>query len=219
MKKPDETSEWFEIAREIAQAERELGIERWVSVSIERVGRDGVREQLYQYDLPRELKKRREWVIDWRCNRFRCQYPRDRITAYSSYYDRRTGLHTGMDHILGRVAAAKAQITRVERAIARYIEHERWDNMFFDAATDERLRMFSAKLERKRENYAVMCRMLDAAVEERRQRPDAYKLFHGFERLGLFDTPEQARDFATRCGHAGSFTLLGPKGYKRGWTR
>ena len=49
---------WWEYARELAKAERELKIEKWVYISIEYKEENGERVVLYHYDLPRELHER-----------------------------------------------------------------------------------------------------------------------------------------------------------------
>ena len=49
---------WWEYARELAKAERELKIEKWVDISIEYKEENGERIVLYHYDLPRELHER-----------------------------------------------------------------------------------------------------------------------------------------------------------------
>ena len=54
---------WWEYARELAKAERELKIEKWVYISIEYKEENGERVVLYHYDLPRELHERYRWVI------------------------------------------------------------------------------------------------------------------------------------------------------------
>ena len=49
---------WWEYARELAKAERELKIEKWVYISIEYKEENGVRVVLYHYVLPRDLHER-----------------------------------------------------------------------------------------------------------------------------------------------------------------
>lgn len=63
--------DWMEYARELARAERELRVERWVFISIECKDEAGNPIRLHSYDLPRELHKRYRWVVRWReagCN-------------------------------------------------------------------------------------------------------------------------------------------------------
>lgn len=65
--------DWMEYARELARAERELRIERWVFISIEYKDDAGNPIRLHSYDLPRDLHERNRWVIRWReagCNAF-----------------------------------------------------------------------------------------------------------------------------------------------------
>ena len=84
--------DWMEYARELARAERELRIERWVFISIECKDDAGNPVRLHSYDLPRELHERYRWVVRWREARLQCLYPKRQISTYYSYYDRRTGL-------------------------------------------------------------------------------------------------------------------------------
>lgn len=65
--------DWMEYARELAHAERELRIERWVFISIECKDEADNPVRLHSYDLPRELHERYRWVVRWReadCNAY-----------------------------------------------------------------------------------------------------------------------------------------------------
>ena len=73
--------DWWEYAKDLARAERELQIERWVYVSIEYKDEAGRRCRLHSYDLPRELHERYRWVIRWREAKLQCQYPRENINV------------------------------------------------------------------------------------------------------------------------------------------
>lgn len=106
---------WWEYARELAKAERELKIEKWVYISIEYKEENGERVVLYHYDLPRELHERYRWVIRWREAKLLCQYPKKNIHTYYSYYDKRTGLNTDFNSLLSKLTSTKAQITIAER--------------------------------------------------------------------------------------------------------
>lgn len=50
--------DWMEYARELARAERELRIERWVFISIEYKDEAGNPVRLHSYNLHRELHER-----------------------------------------------------------------------------------------------------------------------------------------------------------------
>jgi len=143
--------DWWEYAKDLARAERELQIERWVYISIEYKDEAGRKCRLHSYDLPRELHERYRWVIRWREARLQCQYPRENINTYYSYYDKRTGLRTDFNSCLMKLAAAKAQITRAERKEAEYLAYQRLNNLFFDEQTDEQLFKFRQKLRTKKE--------------------------------------------------------------------
>ena len=140
-------------AKDQARAEKELKIEPWVTISLGRRLTDGTNEQLYSYDLPREMLERWMWVIRWRLAKMQCKYPRCHISTYYHYYDKRTGLDTGFGSLLYKLSAAKAQITKVEKAIAGYIEFQSANNMFFNLETDEMLIKAKRKLETKQQNY------------------------------------------------------------------
>lgn len=212
------TAEFIQYAKDVAQAERELKIEQWVGISFEMIRRgDGSRQVLHQIDIPRRMLERWQWVIKWRTAKLKCQYPRDIVRACMGFYDKRTGLDTGMNSLLGKLTAAKAQITKVERAIARYIDHETQNNLFFVAATDERLQAAQAKLERKKQNYTEACNILRQAVDEHRNRSKAFRLYIGFQKLGGFDTYADAKQYAHETGLSGAFNILGEKGYRDSW--
>ncbi len=98
-----------------------------------------------------------------------------------------------------------------------YVEYETHNNLFFDAATDERLAKAKAKLEQKKRNYETIYNILRHEVEEHRKQPGKFKLFIGFKRLGIFDSISQAKKYADRSGLWGAFNLLGDKGYRDSW--
>ena len=139
---------WWEYARELAKAERELKIEKWVYISIEYKEENGERVVLYHYDLPRELHERYRWVIRWREAKLLCQYPKKNIHTYYSYYDKRTGLNTDFNSLLSKLTSAKAQITIAER--------KEQNNLFFNEQTDEQLIKFRKKLSKKRQQYTEL---------------------------------------------------------------
>lgn len=156
--------DWWEYARELAKAERELKIEQWVFISIEYKDADGRTHRLHSYDLPRELHEKYRWVVRWREARLQCLYPRETISGYYCYYDKRTGLKTGFNSCLSKLAAAKAQITIAERKEKDYLDYQRQNNLFFDEQTDEELIKFRIKLRTKKENYAALSEVTKTEV-------------------------------------------------------
>ena len=156
--------DWWEYARELAKAERELKIEQWVFISIEYKDADGHTHRLHSYDLPRELHEKYRWVVRWREARLQCLYPRETISGYYCYYDKRTGLKTGFNSCLSKLAAAKAQITIAERKEKDYLDYQRQNNLFFDEQTDEELIKFRIKLRTKKENYAALSEVTKTEV-------------------------------------------------------
>ncbi|NDV64691.1 hypothetical protein [Bacteroides sp. 224] len=204
---------WMQYAKDLAKAERELKIEHWVYISFEVRNPDRSREVLHTIDIPRDMLDRWRWVINWRKAKLICKYPRKNIDVLFCYYDKRTGLHTGFDFILGKVASAKAQITKVERTIARYIDYNTHNNLFFNIETDEQLQKAYSKLEQKKENYQKMYRMLQDEIKKHRENSDKYKLFIGFKKLGEFDSISKAKQYADNSGYTGAFNLIGDKYY------
>ena len=208
--------DWMQDAKDLARAERELKIEHWVYISFEIRHPDRHREVLHTIDLPRDMLERWRWLIEWRKAKLVCKNPRKKIDVSFCYYDKRTGLHTGFDFILGKVTSAKAQITKVERAITRYIDYEKQNNLFFNAETDKQLQKAYAKLEQKKENYTKLHTMLQEEVKKHKENSNVYKLFIGFKKLGEFDTISEAKQYANNSGLTGAFSLLGYK-YRDSW--
>lgn len=208
--------DWMQYAKDLAKAERELKIEHWVYITFEVRDENRNREILHKIDLPRDMVDRWLWLIEWRKAKLVCKYPRRKITVYHCAYDKRTGLQTGFNFLLTKVASAKAQITKVEREIAKYIDYMTQNNLFFDAETDERLLKASAKLEKKKQNYNEAYAILQTEVIKHKQNKDMYKLFIGFKKLGEFKTILEAKQFADKCGEMGVFNLIGDK-YRDSW--
>lgn len=68
---------------------------------------------------------------------------------------------------LSKLISAKAQITKAERRMNEYIEHNRQNNMLFDENTDDELVKFKAKLNRKKIECAECEKRLEKLVERR----------------------------------------------------
>ena len=209
----EKTDDMLQEAKDLARAERELEIEHWVYISFEIRHADRNREVLHTIDIPRRMLVRWEWLINWRKAKYVCKYPRKNIQVSHCYYDKRTGLHTGFDFILGKVAAAKAQITKVERLIGQYIEYKKHNDLFFDIETDEQLLKAYVKLGEKKENYNKIYIMLQDEVKKHRENSNIYKLFIGFKKLGEFNSIQEAKMFAKEMNVTGRFSLLGDKYY------
>lgn len=148
--------DWIEYAREYAKVQREKKIEKWVCITIEYRTTERQRIVLFRYDFPRDVYERRQWVIRWRHARLLCQYPRENVQTYFSYYDKRTGLSMDFGSALSRLSAAKAQITISRRKEQEYLAYQRQNNMFFDEAEDETLAKFRRKLQAKINKYAEL---------------------------------------------------------------
>ena len=140
---------FIQIAKDYAKAEKELDVQRWVFISIERTDESGTNIRLFSYDLPREVYERRRWVIEWRKSKLVCQYPKGNVSVFHSYYDKRLGLNKRMNEDLQRLISAKAQVTKVRRKIDEYLAYNRANNLFFDVSTDADLQKAYEKLATK----------------------------------------------------------------------
>lgn len=141
--------DFIQMAKDYAKAEKELEVQHWVFISIERTDGRCNYERLFCYDLPREVYERRRWVIEWRKSRFVCKYPKGNIRCYTSYYDKRLGMDTRLNEDLHRLISAKAQVTKVRRKIEEYVAYNRANNLFFDENTDTDLQKAREKLATK----------------------------------------------------------------------
>lgn len=169
MGKQEDVSYWFQYAKDLAKAERELKVEQWVEVTIY-YGYAEKQVSLYHYNLPREMYFRYQWVIRWRVAKLQCQYPRQIVSTSLYFYDKRSGESMEVSGRLSKLISAKAQITKAERTMNKYIEHNRQNNMFFDESTDEKLVKFREKLERKKIECAECEKQLELLVKTIRNR-------------------------------------------------
>ena len=141
--------DFIQLAKDYAKAERELGVQHWVFISIEHTDGNGNYERLFSYDLPREVYERRRWVVEWRRAKLVCQYPKGNVTCYSHYYDKRLGKDKRLNEDLRRLTGAKAQVTKERRRIEEYVAWNRANNLFFDESTDKALHKARRKLAAK----------------------------------------------------------------------
>lgn len=167
MGKQESMGDWFQMAKDLAKAERELKIEQWVEVTIY-YGYAEKQVSLYHYNLPREMYFRYQWVIRWRVAKFQCQYPKQTVSTSLYFYDKRSGESMEVGSCLSKLISAKAQVTKADRIMRDYIEYNRQHNLFFDEENDEELIKFKEKLERKKANVAECEKRLELLVERRR---------------------------------------------------
>lgn len=163
MGKQEKSDYFIQMAKDYARAEKELGVQRWVIISIEKTDNCGNKERLFSYDLPREVYERRRWVIEWKRSRFVCKYPKGNVTCYTCYYDKRLGTDIRLNEDLQRLISAKAQVTKVRRKIDEYVAYNRANNMFFDEHTD-------ADLQKAREKLTMKIADVQAAEERLKNR-------------------------------------------------
>lgn len=173
MGKQENIGSFYEEAKEIAKAEKSIGAERWVKVSIERNVRGDFQNCIvtHTYDLPVDMVKRWEWVIRWRRARTQCQFPRDIITQSCFYYKKVLGVTINMQHDLDRFISAKAQVTKQRNILNAYIEQRRKENdLFYDENRDEQLMKVKKKLALKEKNVAEAEKRLMLKVAEAKRK-------------------------------------------------
>ena len=162
--------DFIQMAKDFAKAERELGVQKWVSISIERMDNDRNREQIFNYDLPREVYERWEWVVNWRRAKLVCKYPKDHVNCYFSFYDKRLGNYPKFTSDLKTLTSAKAQVTRVQRKIDEYIAYNKANNLFFDENTDEDLLKARKKLVLKMANVKAAEERLKQKIKQVKEK-------------------------------------------------
>lgn len=140
--------DFIQMAKDYARAEKELEVQKWCYIQYERTTEDGRTEKIFNYDLPREILDRKEWVIRWRWAKLICQYPKGNVQYYVSFYDKRLGNNPEFTECLHRLANCKAQVTRMKRIIKSYLDDKKGD-LFFDERTDKDLQRARKKLARK----------------------------------------------------------------------
>lgn len=145
--------EWQEHCGIIDKTHKELNIRPYCKVTITRRKPDGSPEVLHEYDLPREMVWRYNWVLEWRKARFVCKYPRDSVRLNFHFYDRKSGLEMGYQTLLSKKVAARALMTKYTNLRTRYVE-EKEKELFFDPETDEVLKKADAKIRRAEQKFA-----------------------------------------------------------------
>lgn len=167
MGKQESMGDWFQMAKDYAKAEKELKVEKWVEVTLY-YGYADKQVSLYHYNLPREMYFRYQWVIRWRMAKLQCKYPKQIISISLYFYDKRSGESMDVSSCLSKLISAKAQVTKAERMMREYIEHNRQNNMFFDENADEELVKFNEKLDRKKANVAEYEKRLEQLVKRKK---------------------------------------------------
>lgn len=147
-----EAATFMTMVKYYIQAEKELEAQSWVHISIQYTDKSGIIHRLFTYDLPREVYERRSWVPEWRQAKFKCKFPRENVSCYFCYYDKRLGNDSKLNADFKRLIAAKAQVTRMQNKIEEYVKYERENNMFFDEDSDPNLMRARKKLEFKKSN-------------------------------------------------------------------
>ena len=162
--------DFMQLAKDYAKAEKELEVQRWVFISIERTDENCNYERLFSYDLPREVYESRRWVVEWRRARLVCQYPKGNVKCYFSYYDKRLGTNIRLNEDLRRLISAKAQVTKIQRKIDEYVAYNLANNLFFDENTDADLRKAREKL---------LAKMFAVQAAEERMKLKIKQIYNG----------------------------------------
>ena len=168
-KNNDNVGEWFQEAKEIAKAEKSMGVERWVKIYIERVVDDNYQnvQVIHKYDIPVRLAERYDWVIRWRKAKMQCLYPRDLVRQSSCYYKKVMGVTIKMQEDLDRLISEKAQLTKQRNIINAYVDEKRKANdMFYDERDDKVLQAAKEKLKLKEQNVKEAEERLQRKLQE-----------------------------------------------------
>lgn len=99
--------------------------------------------------LVREVYEHRKWVVEWRKAKLVCQYPKGCVRYTLHFYDKRFGNNIQLNKDLNRLISAKAQVTKAQRKIDKYVAYNKANNLFFDENTDTDLLKAREKLETK----------------------------------------------------------------------
>lgn len=172
----ENNSSYYEMAKEIAKVEKDLGFERWVRIEIAmettRTEHGTENKRMAFYDLPVWVYQRREWVIRWRAARIQCQHPRNQVRTFSDYYRRMNGNDLGMQQDIDKFISSKAAVTRQRNNLERYLAERRQD-MFFDEASDQTLQDVKAKLAEREQQVREAEQRLIQKVKEYKERQEA----------------------------------------------
>lgn len=158
----ESVSDWMALAKAYDKAEKEQEVTPYVVVSLRN---RRTNEELYRYDLPREMFWRWHWVIDWRAAKLLCQNPKDGINHVLSFYDRKTGLEYGFGSLISKLTSAKANATIAANKLKEYIELQQ-GNMFFSEKEDEIVNKFKAKISTYKAKAAEIEEEIKAKVQQ-----------------------------------------------------
>ena len=158
----ESVSDWMALAKAYDKAEKEQEVTPYVVVSLRN---RRTNEELYRYDLPREMFWRWHWVIDWRAAKLLCQNPKDGINHVLSFYDRKTELEYGFGSLISKLTSVKANATIAANKLKKYIEMQQ-GNMFFSEEEDEIVNKFKAKISAYKAKIAEIEEEIKAKVKE-----------------------------------------------------
>ncbi len=140
--------------KSIQKAHADLRIERWVKIAFWRDTDQG-KEMILLHDLPAKVWEKRKWATKWRWAKLICLYPKSNVTYTIGNYDHKSGESLEINSCLSQLIAAKAQVTRQENEIRKYITaHE--NELFFDPSNDPQLNKVKDKLNRKKQQLKVV---------------------------------------------------------------
>lgn len=121
------------------------------------------REILHVYDLPRAMLERWQWVIDWRKAKLVCKNIPVKKYGYINPYDKRTGLQTEFNYILGECHRQRHRLQRLKGTLPNTLNTWRRTTCFL-IETDEQLLKANVKLEQKKANYNEIYALLQEEV-------------------------------------------------------
>lgn len=147
------------------RAEKELNVEPFCAITIERTLPDGSREVLHRYDMPRSTMWDWQWVYEWRKARYTCKYPKDHVSLYYSFYDKGTDLTYNVDSLRSKQVAAKALITRYNMALEEYVRQES-AKLFFDPDSDPLVKKTKAKIAAATQRFESLTKELEKLIAD-----------------------------------------------------
>lgn len=144
----DNLHEMNEQLKSLDQAEKNLQIDYWYIITIERINhKDDTHTKLFQFNFPKKYLDRWRWRVRYKVAQFQCLYPRDKIESYFSCYDRNHNLKGDRAY---SIASCKAWVTRLRNEIKKY-EEERAAELFWEKENDEIYQKAIKKLAEKEE--------------------------------------------------------------------
>lgn len=129
-----------------------------ISICRQKYGTDRILnppERLYQRDIKRENLDRWNWYFEYRAALLKCQYPKDKIIIYHSYYKKVISSNRKFEVPKVQLILARSWLTRAEKALKDY-EQKASTSLFSDLNNDERYQRLLKKVQEKRTKVEMM---------------------------------------------------------------